>query len=261
MIKAIDHIVILVDDLAAARADYQRLGFTVVVGGEHTDGATHNALVSFADGSYLELLAFQRPAPQHRWWRHTAAGAGLIDFALLPGAIADDVAAARARGLDLVGPNPGGRARPDGVRLEWQTAFAKRPDLPFLCGDVTPRELRVPGADSWDHANAAAGVATITIAVHDLEASAAAYSALLGLEPAVERGRHIFRLGAAAIILRALADDEPDGSELAEHLVARGEGLYALGLRGPAARPPLIFDRDLAHGVRLALVPAAPRDE
>lgn len=256
MITALDHIVILVNDLAAARADYERLGFTVVDGGEHTDGASHNALVSFADGSYLELLAFRRAAPQHRWWRHTAAGEGLIDFALLPADTAADVAAARARGLSLVGPNPGGRARPDGVRLEWQTAFAERPELPFLCGDVTARELRVPGAAAWGHANEAQGIATVTVAVRDLAASAAAYSALLGQQPAVEQDRRVFHLGETAIILRALAADEPDGSELEEHLNSRGEGIYALGLRGPAARPPLVFDRDLAHGVRMALVPA-----
>lgn len=256
MITAIDHIVILVSDLAAARADYERLGFAVVEGGEHTDGASHNALVSFADGSYLELLAFRREAPQHRWWRHTARGEGLIDFALLPGDTAAAVAAARGRGLDLVGPNPGGRARPDGVRLEWQTAFAERPDLPFLCGDVTPRGLRVPGPESWGHANEAQGVATVTVAVHDLAASAAAYSALLGQQPATEQDRRVFHLGDSAIILRALAADEPDGSELEAHLTTRGEGIYALGLRGPAGRAPLVFDRDLAHGVRMALVPA-----
>ncbi|MCW5883173.1 MAG: VOC family protein, partial [Anaerolineae bacterium] len=60
MLKGIDHIVILVHDLAQAQADYAALGFTVVPGGEHTGGATHNARVAFADGSYVELLAFKR---------------------------------------------------------------------------------------------------------------------------------------------------------------------------------------------------------
>lgn len=84
MIQAIDHLVILVSDLAEAIEDYEALGFHVAPGGEHTDGATHNALISFADGTYLELLAFRRDAPTHRWWRHTASGEGLIDFACCP---------------------------------------------------------------------------------------------------------------------------------------------------------------------------------
>lgn len=53
MIRSIDHIVILVGDLAAAVADYTERGFTVIPGGAHPSGATHNALVAFADGAYL----------------------------------------------------------------------------------------------------------------------------------------------------------------------------------------------------------------
>src|SRR5581483_682481 len=163
MITAIDHVVILVEDLDAAIADYAALGFTVAPGGTHADGATHTALVVLADGTYLELIAFRRPAPEHHWWRLVAAGEGLIDFALLPSAIADDVAAARARGLALEGPVPGGRLRPDGVRVAWQTARSATPDLPFLCGDVTPRDLRVPGGSLRVHPNGVAGVAGLAI--------------------------------------------------------------------------------------------------
>ncbi|PMP81392.1 MAG: VOC family protein, partial [Roseiflexus castenholzii] len=62
MITCIDHIVILVRDLLAAIDDYTALGFTVTPGGVHADGATHNALVAFVDGGYLELIAFRREA-------------------------------------------------------------------------------------------------------------------------------------------------------------------------------------------------------
>ena len=88
MIISIDHVVILVSDLEAAIADYTALGFTVMPGGTHTGGATHNALVVFEDDTYLELIAFLREAPEHPWWRHQPAGEGLVDFALLPTAIA-----------------------------------------------------------------------------------------------------------------------------------------------------------------------------
>src|SRR5262245_23920283 len=143
MIRAIDHIVILVNDLAAASADYAAIGFTVTPGGEHTGGATHNALIAFADDTYLELIAFKRAEPGHRWWRHAALGEGLVDFALLPSATADDIAAARERGVAYAGPADGGRLRPDGQQIAWQLGMPPTPDLPFLCGDVTPRALRV----------------------------------------------------------------------------------------------------------------------
>ena len=118
MIKGIDHVVILVKDLAEATADYTGLGFTVLPGGEHVDGASHNALIAFADGSYIELLAFKKEAPGHRWWpkatNEARGGEGLIDFALLPTEIENDISAARERGLAYQGPVPGGRLRPDG---------------------------------------------------------------------------------------------------------------------------------------------------
>src|SRR5689334_14717627 len=181
MIRAIDHIVILVSDLAAAVADYITLGFTVTPGGEHTGGATHNALVVFADDSYLELIAFKRPAPEHHWYRHSALGEGIIDFALLPTTIEADLAAARERGLEIEGPFPGGRLRPDGQQVAWQSGRALTPDLPFLCGDVTPRALRVPEGAARTHANGVTGVARLTVAVADLGASVSRYRALLGI--------------------------------------------------------------------------------
>src|SRR5579871_5065494 len=84
MLRYIDHIVVVVRDLASAVANYERAGFTVVPGGEHVGGATHNALVSFADGTYFELIAFkQADQPQeHRWWERLRKGEGLVDYAL-----------------------------------------------------------------------------------------------------------------------------------------------------------------------------------
>ena len=68
MIHGIDHIVILVSELESAIADYTALGFSVVRGGDHP-GVTHNALVAFADGTYLELIAFKQPDEGHHWWQ------------------------------------------------------------------------------------------------------------------------------------------------------------------------------------------------
>src|SRR3954471_17062285 len=100
MIRTIDHIVILVGELEQAIADYSALGFIVVRGGAHPDAVTHNALVAFADGAYLELIAFKQPDVRHRWWqRGQRGGEGLVDYALLPSDIAQDVADARMRGL------------------------------------------------------------------------------------------------------------------------------------------------------------------
>ena len=58
------------------------LGFSVVEGGRHPYGS-YNALIGFADGSYIELLGFYEDSPNQPWWdllhKH---GGGLIDFCL-----------------------------------------------------------------------------------------------------------------------------------------------------------------------------------
>src|SRR5437016_2703006 len=85
MIRMLDHVVLVARDLDAAVADHRRRGFTVTPGGKHADGLTHNALVPFADGSYLEIVAFPDldRAVSHRWWKIAAEGGGFADFALL----------------------------------------------------------------------------------------------------------------------------------------------------------------------------------
>jgi len=162
MLRQLDHVVFVVRDLQAAIADYRRRGFTVTPGGEHADGVTHNALVPFVDGSYLELIAFHDLGRSltHPWWNIAADGGGVADFALL----SDDLAADSAALADLVKrpPQEGGRVRPDGVELKWRTAVLK-PPLPFVIEDLTPRELRVPGGAATNHANGASGIAAVVV--------------------------------------------------------------------------------------------------
>jgi len=257
MALQLDHVVIAVEDLARASADYAALGFTVVPGGSHPGRATHNALVVFADGAYFELIAWREDAPQERWWqllqRH---GEGIVDVALLPADTGTVVTEAAARGLALDGPQDGGRLRPDGERLRWQTARAPSADLPFLCGDLTPRALRVPEGEVRTHANGATGIASLAIAVRDLDASVARWRALLGDGAQVRQAAlpgsgtrlALVALGGTTLVL--LSPHEPQASEsLARRLAGRGEGPYALVL---ATRDPAFAgtaaDAVRAHG-------------
>ncbi|MBA3823182.1 MAG: VOC family protein, partial [Ktedonobacterales bacterium] len=147
MLTQIDHVVIVVRDLAAAMRDYAALGFTVTPGGAHAGGQTHNALVAFADGTYLELIAFiqpDQPSP-HYWYPRLAEGEGIEDFCVLADDLAADAARWAAQGLAVVGPDAGGRQRPDGTELRWQTVrftqAAGAALLPFAIADDTPRVL------------------------------------------------------------------------------------------------------------------------
>ena len=180
----LDHVVIVVRDLDQAMQDARIAGFTVAPGGRHPGRNTRNALVVFEDGAYLELITYDAPSPDERWWRVLAAhDEGLVDFALLPRDIAATVDAARGRGLDgLTGPHPGGRVRPDGAQLQWQTARPATHDLPFLCADVTSRALRVPAGEVRRHRNGAIGIAGVTVSVANLQETLARYRAFLGPE-------------------------------------------------------------------------------
>jgi hypothetical protein len=177
MLRQLDHVVLVVRDLSGAMVDHRRRGFTVTPGGEHADGVTHNALITFADGTYLELVAFRDLARSltHRWWKVAAEGGGFADFALL----SDDLNADAAALADLVTtpPKEGGRIRPDGVELKWRTAFLKAP-LPFVIEDLTARELRVPGGAAADHANGATGIASVVIGTVDIADAEWRYAAV-----------------------------------------------------------------------------------
>lgn len=256
----LDHVVIAVADLGAAMADYRALGFTVVPGGSHPGRTSHNALVVFADGSYLELIAWKSYNPAERWCvEHGKHGEGLMDFALLPDDVATVIAEAKSRGLSLDGPVDGGRARPDGVEVKWRTGRQKTFDLPFLCGDVTPRSLRVPEGEVRTHPNGVSGIAGVTVAVADLDASMSRYQALLGETAVSELGCIVAsaglrvaeaRLEGAAIRL-AMPEGDADsalGGDVRARLATRGEGPVAIALRaGPGPAPRL--DPGLTHRV------------
>ncbi len=253
---SLDHIVIAVTDLEAAMRDYEALGFTVLPGGEHPRGS-RNALIIFEDGSYLEIITFGRPVPDFRWWQVLShCGSGLVDYALLPEVFDDALWSARARGLSIDGPIDGARLRLDGVQLVWKTARAPEPDVPFLCGDVTARELRVPMGEACKHRNGVVGVAGVTAAVHDLGSSAARYRALLGQAPISSGGAPglgvrmtQFKLGEQML---SLVEPQPgSGDELAQHLNHRGQGIFAVSFYGPVEQ---MLDRGLAHGARLEIV-------
>ncbi len=277
----LDHVVILVEDLSIATANFSALGFTVVQGGEHPRIGSHNALIAFADGSYLELIAFKHrsvpshvkmpkhvrvqqlmteqisPAERHmRSWE--TAGEGLVDFALLPRGIEDAITGARRRGLTIEGPLTGGRLRPDGQQVSWQFGIPDAFDLPFLCADVTPRSLRVPHGAACEHVNGATGVRGILVLVTELDMTIPRYGALLNVAPG--KGSAFpwpdvqtadFTLGSMTI---SLAEPTSKGGPLRDHLEKSGEGPYALTLRTNDKARVGTVDPIRAHGARIEMV-------
>jgi len=203
--------------------------------------------VVFADGSYIEIIAYQRPDPTNLWWKLLIEdGEGIVDFAVVPDDTQKDIAAARARGLSLGGPTAGGRVRPDGARLDWLIVRPETRDLPFWCGDVSQRSLRVPEGERRQHANGVQGIALVRVDVADVAVSAARYVALVGTEAISHSGEPArIRIGTTIIELV-----EPKTDAARRRLELRGEGVSSVVLRGSAAADP---DPRRSHGAVLRI--------
>jgi hypothetical protein len=266
MPTGIDHIVIAVHDLAQASADYAQAGFTVTPGGVHTDGGTHNALIVFADGAYLELIAFhdREKADGHRWFDAIAGDEGFIAFAVRSADLEDEVRLLRQSGVALGPIRSGGRDRPDGERIKWRSVDLESDPplpLPFLIEDITPRNLRVPEGDATEHENGARVITGATIVVDDFEATSTAFAALLG--PPIASPEHgngpvrqarRFYAGTHWIDLVEPAEGQ---SELRASLKRRGAGLYELLLDVPSQKGPVaaLLPLTATHGARILTAP------
>src|SRR6267378_2251215 len=180
MIQGIDHVVIVVKDLAQAAKDYEQLGFTVIPGGQHPVGS-HNVLISFRDGSYLEIIAFYREALDHRWWEPLSKGERLVDFCFQTDDLRGDTKKLQAAGVAINDPIPLSRKRPDGYELKWLLSLATgshRGVAPFLIEDITPRTERIP--QQFQHENGVSGIEKVTVAVADVSLIEKWYGTLLG---------------------------------------------------------------------------------
>ncbi|MCW1968378.1 MAG: VOC family protein [Anaerolineae bacterium] len=227
----LDHVVILVRDLAQAMGDYAARGYTVMPGGEHVNGETHNALVALADGAYLELIAFKVPFSQsHRWQRYRAFP-GVIDYCLGVDALEPAIQACNLRGLSYgLLPN-GGRKRPDGVELQWRSGLApvNAQGLPFMIEDVTPRQWRVPDGAAAAHANKVVAIAQLDVLVGDLARAKQNFDILLGpdVPSFVTPAELLYDLNGTTL---RLFHPQPKSIE-AQLLGGRGAGAYRLHLR------------------------------
>jgi catechol 2,3-dioxygenase-like lactoylglutathione lyase family enzyme len=256
MLRGIDHIVIAVPDLATAQKSYETLGFTVVPGGRHPVG-THNVLIGFADGSYIELIAFYEKNPAHKWWEPLQRGGGLVDLCMQTDDLAGDTAAFRRAGVAIDDPSPLSRLRPDGYQLKWVLSIPRegyKGVAPFLIQDETPRDERVPRQTR--HANGATGIGTVTVVVEDVARVRAWYEDALGRpgQPIVrsDLGGRGARFTIGPHTLELLAPQEA-ASPLHAWLAARGASPYEATIQTAAGNRGAL-DPTRTLGARLALV-------
>ena len=184
-LKGLDHVLIGVRDLEAARAAWTDLGFTLTPRGRHIGWGTANYCIMFEDG-YLELLGIVDPNQfTNDLDRFLGEREGLLGLALATedaDAVAREMAAA---GLAAEGPKPLERLLelPGGtVRPAFRTLYPAPDVTPglsaFVCQHLS-REL--VWQEPWlTHPNGVRGIAGLTALVADPAALAPAYARLFG---------------------------------------------------------------------------------
>jgi catechol 2,3-dioxygenase-like lactoylglutathione lyase family enzyme len=255
MIQGIDHLVIVVKDLTQAAKDYEQLGFTVVPGGQHPVGS-HNALIPFRDGSYIEIIAFYREAVDHRWWEPLAKGERFVDFCLQTDDLRGDTGKLRDAGVAINDPVPWSRKRPDGYELKWLLSLATgshRGMAPFLIEDITPRAQRIPQEVS--HKNGISGIEKVTVAVGELAIVEKWYRALLGSSGqkiiAADLGAEGLAFHAGPHIFEFLTPRDA-ASPLVNWLRQFGPSPFSAVLNGDSAESKPL-DIELTHGAHLVV--------
>ncbi len=253
MLKGIDHFVVVVPELEGAIKSYGELGFTVVRGGKHNIG-THNALIAFADGSYIELIAFLAPVAGHPWYDAMSKSGGIVDFCAQTDDLAAEVAKFRGAGVAISDPNGMTRDRPDGYRLSWVLSIPNAPfdgNVPFLIKDETPRDERVPRERT--HRNGVSGLANLILAVADTAKVAGWYRSITGTEGIAIENRDLdaagtrFRLGSHELDI--VSPRGPNGP-VADFLRTRSSGPYRATLNGGRAGD---LDPSLTQNARLKI--------
>jgi hypothetical protein len=270
----VDHASVCGPELEPMRQAFASNGLATDYGGPHAK-VTQMALLGFEDGSYLELIAPQKPGVVEgsSWAKFMAGDAGPCAWAVGSADIKADVARLKERGVETSGPEPGSRKRPDGRVLEWETASAGPGGhgamLPFIIQDHTPRSLRVQPSSSLKDSGLS-GIEVVVLGVKDLQAASELFRRAYGwAAPAVEEhkefGAKLAYFAGTPVMLAAPLEER---SWLAKRLEQFGESpvAYLLGIRDFSSatkqfqlsgevqwfgRKVTWFDREKLHGVRL----------
>ncbi|HKZ72493.1 MAG TPA: VOC family protein [Steroidobacteraceae bacterium] len=236
MIATLDHVGYSGGDVDGLRAAFTRLGFTTTEphelmtqdspSGELRPLGQRSSLAVLKAG-YIEVTASQRP-PQP-----SAPGCGLLCLGV------DDLEAAHARclgtGLRVTAPAWTVRHMKHGkrhgeARLHWFMLEAEESPEGRVCFVHNQASELVYPDEVTQHANGALGLDEVCIVASDLQAAAARYARILGIEPDRSPGEALFRLLRGALRLCERAPFEQIyGAALA--VPADRFGLVALRVR------------------------------
>lgn len=201
IITSFDHVLIGVQDLEAARQNWEKLGFVACPRGRHIGWGTANYCLMFPE-NYIELIGIVDPSQFTNNLDKflEERDEGLLGLAYRSEDVEGDVALLRQRGLTVEGPkdlariieHPEGELRPRFRLMHFDPA--SRPGLlAFACQHLTPEMV---WQRPWlEHPNGARSIRRVTAVVEELEPWAEVGRAWFG-------EAQVFR-GTASINMRA----------------------------------------------------------
>ena len=163
-----DNLVLLVEDLDAAAADFETLGFVVLERADTSHGSIRYRFVSFQDGAYILLMTFVSEAAKvaHRLGPVLSTGEGWADYSFRVDSAAGARRTLRNAGMRVAGPVEVSNTIVGGHRWALDLVMTGRGAggdvaLPYLVCDRIGVEHRIPGPPV--HPNGAIGVAGVRV--------------------------------------------------------------------------------------------------
>lgn len=259
----IGHVLIQVPHLETAIRQYREMGFQVVPGG--VPGKTHNALIYFKDGSFLELfstnhgkvintllrimvkiIGLWNPSYSSRLARYLPGQEGLRDYAFdsVPGALyQENIDKLLKNGLKLSKPRPKSRIEHHGIKLKWTLCCPESVRLPFLMSEYQPNPI-IKMQDT-SHANGASAIQEIMISTSEWNKAYEEYTLLLGIEPSVTLGKNgrscLFPVQKASI---HLIENQKDGID---HIILSRNHQNENQNQSATTTPFILFAKNTKH--------------
>ena len=229
----VDHVLIAVRDLDAAKDTFERLGFKVTPEGRHPGRGTSNRLVVFG-GEYLELISVHDP--EGDLFRPNLPSflderEGLFIFSMGTGDVYERFRSVRSAGVLITDPVKGSRQAGDGTAAySWTQAEIDPEAMPgsqtfFIQHDHTIEERYTEPPDPTIHPNGVLGISSLSLAVKDAFGAARRWTEVFGLERVSEDAECVrLRFGNSSLDFC-----QPDGGDaLADFIERWGEGPYRI---------------------------------
>ncbi len=185
-ITGLDHTLVGVADLEAARRTYEKLGFTITPRGSHIGWGTANYCIMFGD-DYIELLGIVDENKETNGLDTLLAdrGEGMLGLAFATSDPEHTVQSLKSAGLNATGPHelkrklelPEGDVIPEFKLIRFPTEGVSRQGL-FICHHLTPDLIRRP---EWlSHGNGVQYIQSMVVLVEDPKALVDHYETLCG---------------------------------------------------------------------------------